>query len=160
MLQPLPQPKMIISGGIVEVSVEETLRKVKINLRKRFEIPLGFTSESKVPPASNHLPFLSLSQLFEDFFFFFNKNKIKRLLLDLINRKWWITTLRKRGIPNVRLISKRSVNAQTQHPFLFCTTPSHVRPLGPSLFPKEMRKPLHTPNVKPRIPFFFNCSEN
>lgn len=75
MLQPLPQPKMTISGGIVEVSVEETLRKVKIKLRKRFEIPPGFTSESKVPPASNHLPFLSLSQLFEDFSFFFTKIK-------------------------------------------------------------------------------------
>lgn len=52
---------MTISGDIEEVSVEETPWKVKIKLRKRFEISLGFTYESKVSPASNYRPFLMLS---------------------------------------------------------------------------------------------------
>ena len=70
---------MTISGGVVEVSVEKIFQKMKIKLKKRFEIPLGFPSESKVSPASNHLTFLSLSCSRNFFFFYKNKETSKRL---------------------------------------------------------------------------------
>ena len=122
---------MTISGGVVEVSVEEIFQKMKIKPRKRFEIPLGCPSESKVSPASNHLTFLSLSCSRN----FFYKNKIKRLLKDLKNRKWRI--LNSQEMQD----TKHGADFQTkckQYPTLFCTSPSQVHPLDPSLFPKDL----------------------